>query len=88
MSSYASLYVYKYVQILPRNCRGDIRILDEQSNQAAEFIRNAMSVGSFLAKKSDKERLTMDYAQKRRGCGRRRRRRRRRRQSRRRQQMK
>jgi len=78
--------VYKYVQILPRNCRGDIRILDEQSNQAAEFIRNAMSVGSFLAKKSDKERLTMDNAQKRRGCGRRRRRRRR--QSRRRQQMK
>jgi len=77
MSSYAPLYVFKYVRTLPGNQRGDLRILGEQSNQAAEFIRNAMSVGSFLARKSDKERLTMDDAQKRGECGRMRRRRRR-----------
>jgi len=68
--------MFKYVRILPGNQGYGIRILSKQSNQAAEFIRGAMSVGS-LAKKSGKERLTMDNAQKKGVCWRRERRRRR-----------
>jgi len=59
MSSYAPLYVIKVCTDPARSREDDIIILGEQSNQEAGFIRNAMSVGAFLAKKSDKERC--DY---------------------------
>ena len=55
---------------------GSIRILGRRSNQAVEVIHNAKSVRG-LAKKSDKERLIQEDAQKRgvyQGRGRRRRR--------------